>query len=254
MRDLLSSTCTWRVAAVVLSLACLNAGQQADIQHLANSGNIDGLRWPNFIDYRTSLQKFYEPTGYAPAWIRATQPVPQALSMIELFRNAWKKGLDPEDYDASRWEERIRSLHDSSSASAARFDVALTVCAMRYVSDLRIGRINPRHFNFGLSVEGKKYDLATFLRDRVVTASDLQAVFDEVEPPFAAYRQTEQALSRYIDLASTDDGRNFRTSKSPSIRITSTRVCHAWSASCDSSATCPRMPLSPTTLRPTAPR
>jgi murein L,D-transpeptidase YcbB/YkuD len=213
MRDLLPST--WRVAAVVLSLACLNTGQEANIQHLANSGNLDGLRWPNFSDYRTSLQKFYEPTGYAPAWIRATQPVPQALSMIKLFRNAWKKGLDPEDYDASRWEERIRSLHDSSSASVASFDVALTVCVMRYVSDLRIGRINPQHFNFGLSVEGKKYDLGTFLRDRVVTASDLQAVFDEVEPPFAAYRQTEQALSRYIDLASTDDGEKLPDVKKP---------------------------------------
>jgi len=77
---------------------------------------------------------------------------------------------------------------------------------MRYVSNLRIGRINPQHFNFGLSVEGKKYDLANFLRDRILTTSDLEAVFDEVEPPFAAYRRTEQALAHYIELARTDDG------------------------------------------------
>ena len=123
------------------------------------------------------------------------------------FRDAGTKGLDPEDYDASRWEERIRALPGSSSGPAvARFDVALTVCTMRYVSDLRIGRINPQHFKFGLSVEQKKYDLAQFLRDRIMTASDVRAVLDEMEPPFAGYRRTEQALARYIELARTDDG------------------------------------------------
>ena len=87
-----------------------------------------------------------------------------------------------------------------------RFDVALTVCTMRYVSDLRIGQINPQHFKFGLSVEQKKYDLAQFLRDRIMTTSDVRAVLDEMEPPFTGYRRTEEALARYIELARTDDG------------------------------------------------
>ncbi len=200
----------WIIAVLVVSLAHLSAGQQSDIQNLVNSGNLEGLRWPNFSDYRASLQKFYEPTGYAPAWVREEQPVPQALSLIERFRNAGKKGLDPEDYDASRWEKRIHELQGSSKGLAmARFDVALTVCTMRYVSDLRIGRINPQHFNFGLSVEGKKYDLAQFLHGRILTTSDLQAVLDEVEPPFAAYRRTEQALAHYLELARADDGQKL---------------------------------------------
>jgi murein L,D-transpeptidase YcbB/YkuD len=165
------------------------------------------MRWPNFSDYVNWLQKFYELTGFAPAWVQGSQPVPQALLLIELFKDAGKKGLDPEDYDASRWEERIRALQGSASGPAvARFDVALTVCTMRYVSDLRTGRINPAHFKFGLSVEKKKYDLAQFLRDQILTASNLQAVLDGIEPPFAAYRRTEQALARYVELARIDDG------------------------------------------------
>lgn len=214
MRNLRGSR--WGAAVLFVSLACISVGQQADIQNLVTSGNLEGMRWPNFGDYRTALQKFYEPIGYAPAWVHGSQPVPQALSLIEVFRNAGKKGFDPEDYDSSRWEERVRSLQGSSNASAlARFDVALTVCTMRYVSDLRIGRTNPQHFNFGLSVERKKYDLATFLRDQILTASDLQVVLDEVEPPFAGYRRTEQALTRYIDLARTDDGEKLPDVKKP---------------------------------------
>jgi len=195
-----------KIAVAIVSLACVSAGQQADIQNLVASGNLEGMRWPNFSDYRSSLQKFYEPSSYTASWVREAQPVPQALSLIERFRDAGKKGLDPEAYDASRWDERIRALQGSpSGAVVAGFDVALTVCTIRYVSDLRIGRINPQHFDFGLSVERKKYDLAQFLRDRVLTTSDLQALFDEVEPPFAGYRRTEQALARYIELAHAEE-------------------------------------------------
>jgi murein L,D-transpeptidase YcbB/YkuD len=197
----------WETALFVVCLACLSLGQQPDIRNLITSGSLEGMRWPNFSDYRNWLQRFYEPTGFAPAWLQGSQPVPQALSLIEVFKDAGTKGLDPEDYDASRWEERIRALQGSASGPAvARFDVALTICTMRYVSDLRIGRINPAHFKVGLSVEQKKYDLAQFLRDRIMTASDTQAVLAGVEPPFAAYRRTELALARYSELARTDDG------------------------------------------------
>jgi murein L,D-transpeptidase YcbB/YkuD len=197
----------WGVGLLVLFLVCLSAGQQPDIQNLIARGNLAGMRWPTFSDYRNWLQKFYEPTGYAPAWVHGSQPIPQATALIEIFKVASKKGLDPEDYDASRWEERIRALQDSSNgATVASFDMALTVCAMRYVSDLRIGRINPQHFKFELNAEQKRYDLAQFVRDRIMTAASPQAVLDEVEPPFAGYRRTEQALAHYIELARTDSG------------------------------------------------
>ncbi len=195
----------WTTALLVVCLTYLSAAQQQDIQALLASGNLEGMRWPNFSDYRIALQKFYEPTGYAPAWVQGTQPVPQALSMIERFKDAWKKGLNPEDYDASRWEERIRALPTGGPA-VARLDVALSVCTMRYVSDLRIGRVNPLHFDFGLNVQQKKYDLAQFLRDRILTAPDPQTVLDDVEPPFAGYRRTELALAQYVELARADDG------------------------------------------------
>jgi len=192
---------------LVATLAHISAGQQVDIQTLVTSANLEEMRWPNFSDYRKSLQEFYGPTGFTPAWVQGSQPLPQALSLIDLFRNAWRKGLDPEDYDASRWEQRIGAVQGSAGGAAvARFDVALTVSTMRYVSNLRIGRINPQHFQFGLDVEHKKYDLAQFLRDQILTTSNLQPVFDEVEPPFAGYRRTEQALARYIELARTNDG------------------------------------------------
>jgi murein L,D-transpeptidase YcbB/YkuD len=197
-----------RTVLLVAALTGPIAAQQPpDIQNLVSAGSLDGLRWPNFTDYRTWLQKFYEPAAYAPAWVQSSQPTPQALALIEVFKDAWKKGLDPEAYDAPRWQERIQALKSSSKTrTVARFDVALTVSTMRYVSDLHIGRINPQHFKFGLSIEQKKYDLAQLLRDRIVSASNLTEALSGVEPPFPGYRRTEQALASYIERARSDDG------------------------------------------------
>ncbi|HET9794469.1 MAG TPA: L,D-transpeptidase family protein [Thermoanaerobaculia bacterium] len=197
----------WAAALLLAAFARPGMGQPADIRSLIAAGTLDGMRWPDFADCRTGLQELYESTGYAPVWMEGTQPRPQSLSMIRLFGDAEEKGLDPEDYDASRWAERIRSLQGSpDGAAAARFDVALTVCAMRYVSALQIGRINPGHFEFGLTVNDREYDLARFLRDRVLTAPKVQDVLDEVESPLGGYRHTGRALARYLELARADDG------------------------------------------------
>jgi murein L,D-transpeptidase YcbB/YkuD len=70
--------------------------------------------------------------------------------MVEILRRADAEGLNPEDYDGPRWAERFAHLESSHSPEVeARFDVAMTVCAMRYISDVRVGRINPKHFQFG---------------------------------------------------------------------------------------------------------
>ncbi|HWC64437.1 MAG TPA: L,D-transpeptidase family protein [Thermoanaerobaculia bacterium] len=182
------------------------AGQTGDVRSLVAAGRLDGMRWPEFGDLHASLESFYAPAAYAPAWLRGTQPVPQALSLIEIFRNAERKGLDPEDYDADRWEGRIRALQTSrGDAAAARFDVALTVCAIRYVSALQVGRIDPNHLEFGLTIDGQRYDLARFLRERVLCAQNPASVLEQVESPLRGYRRTERALERYLELARADD-------------------------------------------------
>ena len=140
----------WGSIFVVLAMTSIAVAQAPSrIQSIVSAGNLPDMRWPNFRDYKPWLQKFYEPAEFAPAWVQGSAPSPQARAMIDLFAHAWQKGLEPDDYDASRWEARLRGL-ESPSSDIAAFDVALTVCTMRYVSDLRIGRINPKHVKFDL--------------------------------------------------------------------------------------------------------
>jgi murein L,D-transpeptidase YcbB/YkuD len=87
-----------------------------------------------------------------------------------------------------------------------QFDAALTICTMRYISDLHIGKVNPKHFDFDLDIEAKKYNLPEFLKTDVVNATDVAAVLSQVEPPYPGYVRTIQALHKYTELAATDDG------------------------------------------------
>src|SRR5215472_5515997 len=87
-----------------------------------------------------------------------------------------------------------------------RFDLALTVTLMRYISDLHIGKVNPKHFNFGLDIENKKYKLQDLIRERILNASDVNGELARVEPQFAGYQRTIQALQSYLTLARQGDG------------------------------------------------
>jgi murein L,D-transpeptidase YcbB/YkuD len=168
------------------------------------------LRWPNYSDYQQAVSTFYDDRNYELAWLRDLKPTAQANAFIQAFQQAEAKGLNPEDYDASRWPARVQQIakinasHDTSTAAqdtVAQFDSAMTICVMRYISDLRIGRVNPSRFNFDINISAKKYDLAEFVSDNAVDASDVSKLITSVEPDSEQYRATEGALARYLQLA-----------------------------------------------------
>jgi murein L,D-transpeptidase YcbB/YkuD len=168
------------------------------------------LRWPNYADYQQAVTTFYDDRNYEIAWLRDLKPTAPADAFMQAFANAGAKGLNPEDYDASRWPARVQQIakiaatHDTSDQAndaVGQFDTAMTICVMRYISDLRIGRVNPSHFNFDINVSDKKYDLAEFVSDNAVDASDVSSLIRKVEPDSDQYRATEAALVHYLDLA-----------------------------------------------------
>jgi L,D-transpeptidase YcbB len=186
---------------------------QAALQAIIQSGKLPDLRWPDFSDYGKHLQKFYDSYAYSLPWVRGMEPTPQAQQVIAILLQAEQKGLSPDDYDGPRWADRVAKLKPATSqpseVDATQFDVALTVCAMRYISDLHIGKVNPKHFAFGFDIEGKKYDLPEFLKTNVVDASDVAGALAQVEPPYPGYKRTIQALHTYLQLAKESDGQTL---------------------------------------------
>jgi murein L,D-transpeptidase YcbB/YkuD len=172
-----------------------------------DAGQLPGLQYPNFQNFRKEAKELYESVGDSFPWVLDHRPSGQARALVTLFEHADDEGLNPIDYDGPRWGGRLTTI-DSGSASESelvRFDLAVTISAMRYISDLHRGRVNSRDFHFDLDIENKKIDLSEFVRQNLVRADDVTAVMRTVEPPFPAYRQTVEALKTYMKLATEDD-------------------------------------------------
>jgi murein L,D-transpeptidase YcbB/YkuD len=183
---------------------------QASLRAIIDAGKLGDLRWPDFSDYGKLVKEFYDSYGNSLPWVRGMQPTPQAQQAIAILLQADQKGLSAEDYDGPRWRDRLAKLKPTASEptekDAVQFDAALTVCVMRYISDLHIGRINPKHFDFDLDVQAKKYDLPQFVKEDVVDAPDVAANLAQVEPPYPGYQRTIQALHAYLQYAKEYNG------------------------------------------------
>jgi murein L,D-transpeptidase YcbB/YkuD len=215
-RLLLLVLCAAAGAYPAQSPSALGPDNQAWLREAIRTGKAD-LRWPDFSDYSKHVQKFYDFNGQSLWWVSGMQPTPQARQVIALLLQAGQKGLNAEDYDGPLWNDRLAKLKPQTQQplelDAVKFDLALTVGVMRYISDLHIGRVNPKHLSFAYDEESKKYDLAEFLRDRVVNGSDAATVLAEVEPPYPGYRRLMLAFQTYRDIAAKDDGEQLPATK-----------------------------------------
>jgi murein L,D-transpeptidase YcbB/YkuD len=194
------------------------SGQQA-LRSFIEAGTLADLRWPNFADYRDDVKSFYESSNYSLAWLHDGRPTSQALAVIKALEEADQAGLGAEDYDGPRWKDRIARLRDenqhASEDEPVRFDLALTVSLMRYVSDVQFGRVKPRSVHLGSDDMHRQYDLPRFLRDQILSSNDVATVLSKLEPPFEGYRHTREALHTYMQLADRDDGEKLPPVKKP---------------------------------------
>jgi murein L,D-transpeptidase YcbB/YkuD len=181
-----------------------------ELLDLVAAGRLETLLRPDFGDYQAELREFYGFHDYALAWVQGSQPTLKARAVIKLLQAADDKGLLADDYDGSRWAERLASLETSGRRALEpellRFDLALSICALRYISDLHLGRINPGRLHNSFDVAPDIRGPADFLWGKVVPADDVEAALDPVEPPFPAYRRLVKAVRMYQELARQDDG------------------------------------------------
>jgi len=150
----------------------------------------------------------------AAVYVRAASPAlwsapgrlsPQASELLGLLGTADRYGLRPEDFGAARLNAAAAALRaDSAPQDWASFDHALTDSALRLVSELHYGRIDPRAAGFELPEARADLDLVA----TVIALASSPRVTDAVaavEPRYYHYQLLKAALQRYRDLAATAD-------------------------------------------------
>ena len=142
-------------------------------------------------DERGWLDRFYGPRKYAPAWNPST-----AAAALWVLGQARLQGLDPLDYGTDALQRELRA----GKADTARFDVALTSAMLRYLADLRVGRVRSEYHTRLPDPRLKQYDPVERLRGGLA-AGKLQAAVQAAQPTIWQYGRVKAALAAYRALS-----------------------------------------------------
>ena len=193
---------------VLAILACGEAAPAAPYPEVLRSwvqaGHHPDLRWGDFTDFRSEIGRLYERAGWRPLWFQGTRPSDAATQLIARLASSDSLGLQPLDYDAPWLERRVRGFvalrGATPPAEIARFDLALTVAAVRFVSALHRGRLNPRVVNAALFIPRPSL-AAEMAVDSLRDAAAQGIVLAHLQPPFHHYQLLKNALLRYRSMA-----------------------------------------------------
>ena len=185
------------------TLEALSPSGEQDLHSILRSAKLTNLQWPHFADHVASAREFYTETGYKLAWSHGGKATEQALELISILEQAEKKGLNSKDYDGDRWSDRVKTLQHTTAnneSERVRFDVALTVSGIRYVSDLHLGRVDPGKLHRDFDPERQHHDPGVFLQKEVIGAQSVKGVLAQIECPYPGYQRELLALQRYLEM------------------------------------------------------
>jgi L,D-transpeptidase YcbB len=150
-----------------------------------------------------ALRTVYANHADVPLWSRDGRLTPQAQALLNELQRADAYGLRREDYAAAANDAPVQAAAETAAAGErrwARLDVTLSAAALRFMSDLHYGRVDPAEAGFKLQAEHAPLDLAAAL-EALARAAEVSAALTQVEPPFFHYKLLKDALARYLSLA-----------------------------------------------------
>ena len=97
---------------------------------------------------RKAVLAFYEGRGFTPVWVTRNDVEPRVAKLKHYFAAAGAEGLDPRDYNVAAEVGHLGALSDSERVrTLVRFDIQLTVAALRYAQHASGGRIIPNRLS-----------------------------------------------------------------------------------------------------------
>jgi murein L,D-transpeptidase YcbB/YkuD len=202
------------VAGVVLLIAggfaALGGRQASDPQDLRDAIDTQIHKSPAALFGRSgrrpfparmdpTLVRLYHERDMQPCWVTVDGPNGKAQVLRSVLAAAATQGLDPADYGT----DQIAGIWDRKDVEGlARLELLLTVEYVAYVSDLVVGRRQPRDFDQELFPTACACELdQAALFTEAVAATDLGAFLEAQAPPFPQYQGLRDKLAEFRGLA-----------------------------------------------------
>jgi L,D-transpeptidase YcbB len=165
--------------------------QQLEARLLAEADPLD----PVALDW-SSLQAFYGQRGYRPIWVGAGAEG-RTQQLIEALGASPRDGLDPSPYRLSE----IASLVQVASASGqTELELRASAALLRYVSDVRTGRLALHEIDPELFIRPGDLDRLAIL-ERAAEAPNIDRFLHDQAPSNPVYRRLRRVLAEYRDIA-----------------------------------------------------
>jgi murein L,D-transpeptidase YcbB/YkuD len=149
------------------------------------------------------VRAVYDRANSTFLWSSQGRPTQQASAVIGILAAADTFGLEPEDYAAGLLSATVSQLNSASSQTqTSQFDILLTRAALRFISNVHYGRIDPRSAGFELAESRNDLDVAAMVAALAsgVNAGEQVAT---AEPHFYHYALLKAALHFYRLLAAS---------------------------------------------------
>lgn len=179
------------------------------ISTLLNSKRHPDLKNGDLTTEQTVLQQVYQQRQFKMLWFEQDKPTAQALALLTILRDANTYGLRATDYEGTTLTYQLtQQASQSTQMSAerrerlrARFDVALSAVAVRFIKHVHYGRIDARKAGFDLKLaRDNELDMAATLL-ALASTDDAAGLIAKLEPKFLHYQLLKTALARYRLLA-----------------------------------------------------
>jgi len=201
----MTSTAICRLCAGLLAV-CLTSGlastavmadqaaevaQQLKLRLLADTYALDAAA-PDW----SSLQAFYRQRGYRPIWAVEGAEA-RTTQLLEVLSTAGREGLDSKPYRLSD----LAVLSQAGTASAqAELDLRASAAVLRYVSDVRTGRLALNEIDPEMYIYPGVLDRQAIL-EGVAAAPDIEWFLRNQAPSNPVYRRLRRVLAEYSDIA-----------------------------------------------------
>lgn len=136
-------------------------------------------------------------------WVEQGRPTEQAVQAVDILMRAGEHALDPAVYDARALQQDVLDAaqgRDLLPDEAATLDKSLTAAMERFLSDLHVGRVDPRKVNANFDGHDPLMFNAAFYLYSAVSENRLVQAVREAAPTLPIYADLQSALASYREL------------------------------------------------------